>query len=195
MLTPGTIDIWQIRLDDVTVPPPTPGELARAAKFRTPELAARYLKSHAAMRDILARYTTAPLEFALHEHGKPYLPLSPELHFNLSHSHEMALLAVAEYEVGVDIEKLRPMPRYAEVAERFFPSSEEMPVDEVQFFFRWTRIEARLKARGTGLFGLSSEPERQFTTKDVPVPEGFAGAVAAEDAEFAIRLLDYGVTP
>jgi 4'-phosphopantetheinyl transferase len=195
MLTPGTIDIWQIRLDDVTVPPPTPGELARAAKFRTPELAARYLKSHAAMRDILARYTTAPLEFALHEHGKPYLPLSPELHFNLSHSHEMALLAVAEYEVGVDIEKLRPMPRYAEVAERFFPSSEEMPVDEVQFFFRWTRIEARLKARGTGLFGLSSEPERRFTIKDVPVPEGFAGAVAAEDAEFAIRLLDYGVTP
>jgi len=194
MLIPGHIDIWRIHLDRATVPPPTPGERARAAKFRLPELAERYLRSHAAMRDILARYTTAPLEFALHEHGKPYLPLSPDLHFNLSHSHEMALLAVADHEVGVDIEKLRPMPRFAQVAERFFPSSEEMPADEVDFFFRWTRIEARVKARGTGLFGSSSQPEQPLTIMEVQVPEGFAAAVAAEKTEFAIRLLDYGAT-
>ena len=34
----------------------------------------------------------------------------------------MALVAVArEIEVGVDIERVRPLPEYAAIAERFFP--------------------------------------------------------------------------
>src|SRR5947209_19706822 len=108
------VSVWRVRLDDVTVPSPIAGELARAARIRSPQGAERYLKSHAALRDILSRYTTARLDFALREHGKPYLPLAPEVRFNLSHSHEMALVAVAiDREVGVDIEKLRPMPRFA----------------------------------------------------------------------------------
>ena len=73
MLIPRDIDVWRIALDHARVPPPTPGESARAARFRTEELAQRYLKSHGALRDILARYTSAPLDFALHEKGKPYL--------------------------------------------------------------------------------------------------------------------------
>src|SRR5205823_3663422 len=89
------VHVWRIALDHARVPPPTAGESARAARFRTGELAQRYLKSHGALRDILARYTSVPLEFALHEKGKPYLPLAPEVRFNLSHSHEMALVAVS----------------------------------------------------------------------------------------------------
>jgi len=193
MLTPGHIHIWLIRLDEVTVPPPTAGELARAARFHTPQLAARYLKSHAAMRDILSRFTAAPLEFALKEHGKPYLPLSPELRFNLSHSHEMALLAVTvDREVCVDIERLRPMPRFAALADRFFPPSAARPTGEADFFRYWTRIEAELKARGCGLFAGSIDPEGQWTIADITVPEGFAGAVAAEGGAFTISLHDYG---
>jgi len=193
MLTPGHIDVWRIRLDDVIVPPPTPGELARSARFSSPEVAARYLTSHAAMRDILSRHTSAPLEFALHQHGKPHLPLSPELRFNLSHSHELALVAVAlDREVGVDIERLRPLPRFAALADRFFPPSEARPTNEVDFFRRWTRVEAMLKARGVGLYGASTDPEGEWTMEEVPVPEGFAAAVAAEGSGFTITVHDYG---
>jgi 4'-phosphopantetheinyl transferase len=185
--------VWRIRLDEVTVPPPTPGELARAARFASAEIATRYLKSHAAMRDILGRHTTSPLEFALHEHGKPHLPLSPELRFNLSHSHELALVAVTlDYEVGVDIERLRPLPRFVALADRFFPPSEPRPTDEIDFFRHWTRVEAILKARGVGLYGASTDPEGEWTIEEVPVPEGFAAAVAAEGAGLIITVHDYG---
>src|SRR5215831_4929216 len=139
MLGTGRIQVWRIRLDDAIVPPPTPGELARAARFRLPELAERYLKSHAALRDILSHCTDVPLDFALHQHGKPYLPLGPHIRFNLSHSHEMALVAVTlDHEVGVDIERLRPLPRFVELAERFFPPSEPRPANETDFFRQWT---------------------------------------------------------
>ena len=49
-------------------------------------------------------------------------PRRAEIRFNLSHSREMALLAVArDVEVGVDIERVRPLQEYAAIAERFFP--------------------------------------------------------------------------
>jgi len=190
------IHIWRIPLDTAQVPPPTPGESARAARFRNPAHAARYLKSHAALRATLARYTEKPLEFALREKGKPYLPLSPELRFNLSHSHDLALVAVAlNIEVGVDVEKLRPMPQFAQLAERFFPPSEPAPLDETDFFRRWTRVEARLKAIGVGLYGASIDPHGPWTVHDIEVPEGFAAALAAEGDAFTIQVHDYGDTP
>jgi 4'-phosphopantetheinyl transferase len=145
------------------------------------------------MRDILSRCTDAPLEFALHQHGKPYLPHSPSLFFNLSHSHEMALVAVAlDREVGVDIERLRPLPEYAKLADRFFPPSEPIPTDEADFFRHWTRVEALLKARGVGLYGASTEPEGEWTIEEIPVPEGFAAAVAIEGYGVKVELHDYG---
>jgi len=186
--------VWRIPLDRVTVPPPTPGELARAARFRTPELAERYLKSHAALRDILSRHTDAPLDFALHEHGKPYLPLAPHIRFNLSHSHDMALVAVTlDREIGVDIERLRPLPRFAELAERFFPPSEPRPSDEADFFRLWTRIEAVLKARGVGLHGASADIEGEWSASEIAAPEGFAAAVAVEGPAMPISVYDYGI--
>jgi 4'-phosphopantetheinyl transferase len=187
------IHVWRIDLDHARVPLPTAGESARAARIGSPEAAARYLRSHAALRDILGRYTQAPLEFALHEKGKPYLPLSPEVRFNLSHSHEMALVEVSlAGEVGVDIERLRPLPQFEAIADRFFPPSEPAPTDEADFFRRWTRVEAMLKARGVGLYGSSTDPDGQWTIEEIPIRAGFAGAVAAEGVGLAITLHDYG---
>ena len=187
------VDVWRVHLDRASVPPPTPGESARAARFRSPELADRYLKAHAALRATLARYTTARLDFALRERGKPYLPFAPEIGFNLSHSHEMALIAVARgVEVGVDIEKLRPIPQYAAIAERFFPPDAEPPTDEADFFRRWTRIEALLKARGVGLYGGSQDASGEWSTQEIAVGEGFAGAVAAAGSAFELAMHNYG---
>ena len=100
----GEIHVWRIQLDKVTTPPPTTGESARASRFVTPTLRRRYLRAHGALRDILRRYTSARLDFALLEKGKPYLPNVPELQFNLSHSKQMALVAVAQgMPVGVAV--------------------------------------------------------------------------------------------
>jgi 4'-phosphopantetheinyl transferase len=182
-----------VHLDRARVPPPTAGESARASRFRSPELGSRYLKAHGALRAIIARYTPARLDFALREKGKPYLPLAPEIAFNLSHSHEMALVAVARgVEVGVDIEKLRPIPQYAALAERFFPSGEAPPQDEADFFRRWTRIEAVLKARGVGLIGSSLDVEGEWAIEEIDASGGFAGAVAAAGTSLAVTIHDYG---
>ena len=187
------VDVWRIALDTARVPPPTPGEAARSARFRTPQLADRYLKAHGAMRAILGRYTAMPLEFALHEKGKPYLPLSPDVRFNLSHSHEIALVAVAlNKEVGVDVEKLRPMAEYAAIAGRYFPPAEPAPADEVEFFQRWTRVEAVLKASGEGLYGAAMEIPGEWAIQEIDAGPGFAAAVAAEGSDIKCKLHDYG---
>ena len=186
------VDVWRIRLDEIKAPPPTAGEAARAAKFHTAILASRYLAAHGALRAILARYTTARLDFAVQEKGKPYLRLAPEVRFNLSHSHEVALVAVAlEIEVGVDVEKLRPLPEFAAIAERFFPATADRPTDEADFFRCWTRVEAVLKARGVGLFDSSNDREGEWTLEEIDAGEGFAAAVAAEGTGIAVTVQDY----
>src|ERR1019366_289395 len=83
MLNPGEVHVWRVRLNRGEVSPPTAAEAAHAARLATPTLRRRYLRAHAALRDILGSVTAAPLEFALHEKGKPYLASAPEIRFNL----------------------------------------------------------------------------------------------------------------
>jgi len=200
----GTVDVWLVRLDqDGDWLPPTPAERERAERFVSQELRERHLRSHAALRAILRRYTPAPgpdPHFAFAEHGKPYLPAVPELKFNLSHSHQLALVAVAlEMEVGVDVERLRPLPECLAIAGRFFPPADaaalaEAPADrrEHEFFGRWTRIEAVLKARGIGLYGAGTEPEGDWTVQPVDVGAEYAAAVAAPRAGVTVEVHVWG---
>ena len=118
----ANVDVWTIPLTlDRAWLPPTAAEQERAARFVSTDLQRRFLRSHAGSREILARYTIAALEFKETEHGKPFLPGVPEVTFNLSHSHEMALVAVARtIEIGVDVERFRPLSDCLSIAERFF---------------------------------------------------------------------------
>jgi len=191
----GEIHIWRIPLDKVKTLPPTTGEAARAARFATPTLQRRYLRAHGALRDILGQYTDARLDFALHEKGKPFLPNVPELEFNLSHSKQMALVAVAHgTPVGVDVERLRPLSEFVAIAERYFPPGEECPVDAPDFFRRWTRFEAILKAQGLGLYGAGAKLEGEWTVYRLDAGRGFAAAVAAQGTGHTIVVRDYGET-
>jgi 4'-phosphopantetheinyl transferase len=101
------------------------------------------------------------------EHGKPRFPAPfDRLGFNWSHSGDRALFAIgrggAGFEVGVDIERVRPRARALELARRFFAPDETsmleaLPVEgQLQGFLRlWTAKEAVLKANGGGLsYGL-----------------------------------------
>lgn len=186
----GAVHVWPLvlaELADASLPASTAGERARASKFRMAEQTRAYLLAHRALRAILRRYTKARLNFAVSSTGKPYLPGAPEVRFNLARSGGMALVAVGlDVEVGADIERVRALNDYAAIAEHYFPPGEAAGLTEVaeqnrehEFFRRWTRIEAVLKARGDGLYGLGSEIDDNWTIAEIPVPENYTAAVAA----------------
>jgi len=201
-LVRGHADIWVVPLDELRddlLPAPTAEEAARAARFVNDTLRRRYLRSHGALRAVLARYTAEPLAFAAAEHGKPYLPAVPELRFNLSHSHERALVGVTlGAEIGVDVERFRPMSDCEAVAQRFFPPSEAaafaaiLPADrERDFFRRWTRIEAVLKARGVGLYGVGDELAGEWSIEEMDAGAGYAAAVAVAGAGVRVTIRNF----
>ena len=96
------------------------------------------------------------LAFAHNEEGKPYLA-GETLCFNLSHSGEWAVCAIAGGEVGCDVEKVTQCK--LGVAERFFCREEyddiaAQPLGEAQadrFFRYWTLKESFMKATGLGM--------------------------------------------
>jgi 4'-phosphopantetheinyl transferase len=195
VLNPGEVHIWRVRLNRGNALPPTAEDAARAARFVTPVLRRRYLRAHAALRAILGSVTAAPLEFALHEQGKPYLASAPEIRFNLTHSREMALVAVAlKVEVGVDIERVRPLPDYAAIARRYFPAGYTTPSSVRDFFRHWTRFEALLKAHGAGLYGAGATPAGLWSVTEIPTGPGFTAALAVEGPLPTILFHDYGET-
>ena len=193
MLKPGEVHIWRVRLNRGKASPPTAEEAERAAKFATLALRRRYLRAHAALRAILEGVTAAPLEFALREKGKPYLASAPDVRFNLAHSREMALVAVArDVEVGVDIERVRPLPEYAAIAQRYFPPGHNPPTSVRDFFRHWARFEALLKAHGAGLYGAGATPPGVWSVTDLDVGPRFTAALAVEGPLLEIRFHEYG---
>ncbi|HEX8458500.1 MAG TPA: 4'-phosphopantetheinyl transferase superfamily protein [Pyrinomonadaceae bacterium] len=145
-----------------------PDEKATAARYRFRRHRDHYVAARGILRQLLARYLSAPpesLRFTYSAYGKPALDPSahgaqPSLRFNLSHSHELALYAFARgRDLGIDLEHVRADLAGAEIAARFFSarevsalralSTEEMRVRA--FFNCWTRKEAYIKARGEGL--------------------------------------------
>ncbi len=141
-----------------------PDERARAARFRFPEHRERFIAAHGALRDILSRYLNLPagqLAFSTTPHGKPTLtaPDHAWLQFNLSHSGDLALVAVTrDHPVGIDVEQMLPPENYPRLVEQFFSANENaaflaLPESKraAAFFAGWTRKEAYVKALGTGV--------------------------------------------
>ncbi|QWT19526.1 4'-phosphopantetheinyl transferase superfamily protein [Bacillus sp. NP157] len=120
------------------------------------------------IHDLLAGYAgpDAPA-VARGEHGKPHFPGDAgSLGFSWTHSQDTALFAVGRgtpaFQVGVDVERVRPRARALELASRFFAPGEtawlrSLAGDDVLagFLSLWTVKEAVLKAHGGGLsYGL-----------------------------------------
>jgi len=161
-------------------------ELARADRFRFVIHRERFIIAHGFLRKTLGLYLGLEpqnITFFYGEHGKPSLtstslpfPSHPQrrgddkgkddndkgilnLHFNISHSEELALFAcMLHQEIGIDIEKITTDFK-EEIAKRFFSNEEyknlmQLPEKKraAMFYEYWSRKEAILKAVGTGLF-------------------------------------------
>lgn len=90
------------------------------------------------------------------EGGKPYLPDYPQIHFNISHSGSMAVCALGNHPLGVDIEQIRPARlratrRILTEREREFLAGCPKERKDLEFFKLWTLKESYGKALGIGL--------------------------------------------
>lgn len=200
MLKCGEVLVWRARLDRIpagNLPPLLPAEAERAARFHAEEARQRYIRSHGVLRAILARLDL-PTVFERDHLGKPRLA-SPDVWFNLSRSHGVALYAISRgAAVGVDIERLRPLPEHLAIAERFLPPSHYQALRDApsggrerEFFRLWTRLEASLKAAGSGLYGAGRELEGEWTIEEIEAGEGFAAAVAVQGPGYRVVVADF----
>ena len=96
-------------------------------------------------------------EIEKNDHGKP-LFLSPyeNIHFNISHSGDLVVMAIGDAPVGVDVERIGRAKDYMKLAKRFFYDQEYERLlasenSEEEFYRIWTFREAFSKLVGVGL--------------------------------------------
>lgn len=176
-------------------------ERERAARLRVARKRIEYVVVRASLRACLAtvlRAAPTDIVFRFAEHGKPALDASTEpLHFNVSHSHHRALIAITRRcELGIDIEKVREDIDTLALATRFFSPLEHqilasLPPSQQRnaFFDCWARKEAVIKCDGRGVsagldqFDVSlrpNEPARLLRTAWHP-PDAFQWNLTALD--------------
>lgn len=140
-------------------------EKQRALRFHAARHCRQYIAAHGLLRVILGGYVEADpksLTFCTNAYGKPFLcpdQKTAPLFFNLSHSHNLCVIAVCSgLEVGIDVEYVNRDINAPELANRFFSKKEiekinSLPENLLKYaFYRcWTRKEAYLKAKGKGL--------------------------------------------
>lgn len=136
-------------------------EKMQANKYYTKSLSDKYIMSHGILRLILSYYTKQypqDIEYTHNEYGKPFLENS-NIHFNMSHSHNMVSYIVAlNYKVGIDIERHDENLNVQELASLVLTSAESQYFSSINskdrvalFYHLWTKKEALIKANGQGL--------------------------------------------
>lgn len=166
----------------------TSDERERADRFIDPLHGTRFTAGRAALRLVLAGYLRCAAESIRFDYGvkgKPFLSgRSPA--FNLSHSGDLAVIAVANRgEVGIDIERRRDDLEDRKLAARFFSQGELGDLNaltgtewQAAFYACWTRKEAYMKAVGDGFsiplrsFRVSLLPAAPPALLDVPTDPG-----------------------
>ncbi len=161
----------------------------------------RYVEIHARLRIFLSNATNAaPEQLRIHkaEYGKPYLADYPDLAFNLSHTANKMVVAIAYHcELGVDIEQCKPRKNLAALVDKCFAEEEKnywQQLPEAQqtlaFYHFWTRKEAFIKATGRGIaLGLKQcviNPENP--NELLRIPDGYGEATS----EWLIQDIDFG---
>lgn len=171
------IDIWEFPL----IHPPGQAdsllnstEQVRAKRYYFPRHQRRFTAARAMLRLILARYLNqdaSQVTFTYGKHGKPQVESSLHLEFNLSHSRDLALLAIGrQFPMGIDLEFFSPRP-YDGMAKHSFSPNESQLFSKLPaflkpliFFHIWAQKEAFIKASGLGL----AYPTQQFEVPVIP---------------------------
>ena len=145
--------LWQILSED---------ERSRADRFKREYLKRNFIAARGNLREILAsRLGCEPraIQFGYSDRGKPYIQNLNGLHFNLSHSQDLAIYGLcSEDEIGIDLEFINSQCDVDSIAERYFLPSEQKVISKLcdrdkylAFYQAWTLKEAYGKATGEGI--------------------------------------------
>ncbi len=137
-------------------------ERARAARFGTPLLRARYVTGRATLRLLLGRWLgieAAHVPIARGHRGRPFVDAGGAPDFNVSHTRDAAVIALSTKRViGVDLERVDRAVDAARLARKFLASREREAMGALdsdaarrRFLRLWTCKEAMSKATGDGL--------------------------------------------
>ena len=213
---PADVDVWRV---DLALEPPVVEHLrgflaaeekARAARLADPALARRYVVRRGRLRQILAprvRLEPGALTYERGRHGRPHLvSVTSPPEFSATDSADLALVAVtSDHPVGIDIERLRAVEQAETIARRWFPAEEHAAWTRLvpllgrdrAFLWFWTRLEARVKRRGRGIFDPDREGDAQERA-EAPEPwmfepaPGFIAALAGPPPGAPLRWREAG---
>jgi 4'-phosphopantetheinyl transferase len=221
------LHVWRSRLDhpraalDALWDVLSADERARADRFRADADRDRFVAARGTLRALLGRYLDlrpGDVVFRYSAHGKPELARPAAgggLRFNAAHSEGLALYAFAlGRDVGVDVERVRPLDDAGSLAGRLFSAAEAAalrvlpaPAREEAFFDCWTRKEAYVKALGGGLslpldaftvaVGRGERttlpgPRRSWTVVPLAPGDGYTGALAVPGPAPRLRRWNLG---
>jgi 4'-phosphopantetheinyl transferase len=187
----------------------SPAEQHRYSEFTNAIVARRFAVGRAILREILgALQAVAPSSVRLvdGEFGKPALARGSArkpLWFSVAHCDDLLLIALSRVgEVGVDVERTRPIGCWERVADRTLAPSErtqllravERGEDADRVFLRhWCRVEAELKALGCGIHGLEAHRAgkcpagmRVSDLPNLPLPAALAASGTRYEAAVAL---------
>ena len=184
-------------------------ERERYEHYENHEVARRFAIGRLRLREMLGAVLAMPapaVPIRLGLHGKPALARTAQpsgVRFSVAHCDELLLVAITRLgEVGVDVERVRSIERWARMADRVFGASDRAAIgreiaggDEPSavFFRFWCRGEAELKAIGSGISGLSARRDGWHPTglrvaelSAVPLPDDLLADGARYEAAVAV---------
>lgn len=157
-------------------------ERARHQRFKHKPSQQCYLQARRMAKQVLAEKldcAPADIRFSYNETEKPFLSNSNQWHFNISHCHTAVVVAVAPYEVGVDVENISRCQQVISHAEDFLNPHSAADVKNAKteeasakaFATHWCCTEAYVKWLGSAIYRekdrvcarfVSSFPEGKF---------------------------------
>jgi 4'-phosphopantetheinyl transferase len=183
------VHVWRVDLtavgDDVAGSLST-AERERARGIAREDARRRWSRSRGVLRELLARYLRerpGAVVLSVGRYGKPQLAGDGRgaLSFNLAHSQQLALYAFAAAgSVGVDVEVVRAEGAQAAgdrvaLARRAFGEPQARRLEalqpaarELEFLRLWTRHEAELKRRGSGIGAASAADRADGQAREEP---------------------------
>ena len=213
------IHVWRIGLDGMEGPVGdnlSAEEVARAERLTRLDDRRRFIAARSLLRRILADVLGlvddpegTALRLGCSPAGKPFLMDDPQLHFNVSHSDDLAVIAVTRVgEVGIDVERQRAIGDGESIAQLVFDEAERMalltcPTAERDSVFTrmWTRKEALLKAVGVGIPALTAPDAASLThagtawlVTSLPDLDGYAVSLARPRNAQGLRLWCWSTT-
>ncbi|MEN0053847.1 MAG: 4'-phosphopantetheinyl transferase superfamily protein [Mucilaginibacter sp.] len=161
-LTRQAVHVWSLWLplvdNEKIISVLTPAEIARAVSYHQEADRSRFMKSRALVKLLIADYLDLDVADVVITTGTTQKPdiesCSKTLQYNISHSGDLTLAAIAYSAVGVDVEKVDPDYQYEDVFNICFNRREIDFIGDtgyVGFYKLWTMKEAIVKFTGKGI--------------------------------------------